>query len=692
MLAGLMAVLFLLGHVPVRLAQPMSPFDEGIRLASATLTTFGQIPYRDYYVPYGPAGAWIGGAIRALGGGLIAHRVLFTLASAVIVALVVHLAYRRRGLFTALIVGAFLVRYATYDTYVFAYVVLAAAIAVLVGRRADEPGFRGSAQRVLTAGLLLAVAVWFRFELASWLVVWSVLALREHGSKRWLLWPWALGALPYAAIVLSGGLVGLWRTVDYALTDYRVTRARPVPWSAPGDLLGHFTSWGNWDARALDTSFLLTLAYVGVAATVVIAFSVWLVRNHIVPRGRDGHAADRPTDGTGVSVLLWSVLVLSWLSLSARADATHALNLVAPLLLFWSWVQLPRSARPRKGISSSGRVVWVALPALMIATVVLGLTSVPQTLSTYADLRADPSIGPVPSGVLRGTMGEDLSRILPWSRDRGDAPLMVVNTRNDVAYINAPFVLYALDRPTAAWPMAYDPELANTNAVHRAIVDTNCQSPTDVVLWNAPFGPFGGVEDRRSALLDRYIALNHRLELSGGEFDYRVPDREKCLDPEVVSLPDLARVRQRRAAEGDLRAYAYLGEAQVDRGAQLSVRERGDRALAAALAGIPHVAPEDALQERVFRHLALARSGGEIEGSYSIAEGFAGPEVTGVTHLTNALLAAHDRRVGVAPAVSVEAAVQAAIRRDPELAGLVCVTVERAQPAEELRRDLGCPP
>ena len=691
------AVAFYLSlHLRVLFLAPVEPFDEGLRLATATLVRFGQVPYRDFYIPYGPMGGWLGAGIAAIGGGLVAQRFLFVGGTGVAIALIVHIVHRRQGLGAALITTGLLVRYPPSPPYVFPYLALASAMLLFVGKDADGEGFRGPDLRVLAVGLVLATASWFRFELAVWLLPWTVLTLRAHGAKPWLALPWVTGAVPYLLLAAMGGLHGLRTTLHYAASGYPIERSMPVPWGAAHDFVMSLGDLSSPVARsALETSFVLTLAYVGSAVTLIAWMSGWIgrwaaereaARTSVQPIGERVSVLDR----IGVLPFLWWILAFSFLSLTVRADEGHAINLITPLLLFWGWQ--PPLLAPRRGAEAQVVRAWPGSGLVVLILLAISLAQLSGQVVWLLDVSSSTakaaSVGPLPGRSL-GDMGDDLRAIKGYSDLRRGAPLLVVNRRNDVAFINAPFIFYGLDRPTAGWPVVYDPGLADDKDVHAGVVDVQCKGFTDVVAWDAPVGPLYRAEQRRSPLLDRFIALNYRLEFSGEQFDYRVPDRSTCLRPRGVDPDVLGEIRRARASQGDLMAYAILGEAQAEIDQSLSPYERGDRALASILAGIPHALPTGQPHRLIAtRLLAAEHDVGRAGGPYALPQHELRGQ-SGDVHLANAVLAAVDSRTGDDLA-RVTAELRRAVAESSELSGLVCAALTRTTSASRSVTTLLC--
>src|SRR6266542_1652322 len=61
---ALVATILLLPHMWARL----NPFDGGISSSAATFTLHGDLPYRDYWLLYGPLSGWLATAPTALFG------------------------------------------------------------------------------------------------------------------------------------------------------------------------------------------------------------------------------------------------------------------------------------------------------------------------------------------------------------------------------------------------------------------------------------------------------------------------------------------------------------------------------------------------------------------------------------------------------------------------------------------------
>src|SRR3954471_14051059 len=94
----LLGLLHFLRRVVDALSFPIQRFDEGIQLSSGWFVSQGELPLRDFYQPYGP-GFGIPGAIGRwlFGNGVLADRLVYSLAPAAVVTVAYVFATRRRG-------------------------------------------------------------------------------------------------------------------------------------------------------------------------------------------------------------------------------------------------------------------------------------------------------------------------------------------------------------------------------------------------------------------------------------------------------------------------------------------------------------------------------------------------------------------------------------------------------------------
>jgi len=266
--------LFVLLHAPTTVLWTVGIFDEGLQLASGAFAEKGLVAFRDYYVPYGPANAYMLAALRLVGlDSIVASRVLLLLLNGAAAGLATYLIMRKRGIFAAVVIGSLAVVFPPALSYAGVVLLTLAAFLTAIGWRlgplkrplVEEPT-TGSNLRLLVVGMLLALAVWFRWEFGVILAVWSVLVLRRPESTRAVrvqlsIVPLALASAPYVAIVVLGGAGNLLDAIKYAVFVYPRYRRLSFPSDAPRELIGAI-----WSDQAIPYGqFAVTVSFFAVA-------------------------------------------------------------------------------------------------------------------------------------------------------------------------------------------------------------------------------------------------------------------------------------------------------------------------------------------------------------------------------------------------------------------------------------------
>src|SRR6202171_5191153 len=308
------AVLLFFGLATVRfMVAPLDRYDEGVTLTKAALTAAGQIPFREYWITYGPLDTYIlAAAFKAIGVNVVGERAL----GVVVLVLIAGLGYA-----APLVGGAYAV----------------------TGRR----GLRGG-MRLLLTGLIsvvpISVPAFNSAFLANLVGVAAVLAFLYSLDQDRPVWPLLTGALtglasfsrPEFAIALGIGLCA-----GYAVTGPKghILRARLLPYllGAVGVAAG---LWGVTVVMAGITAVWLDLVTYatslspharpipfgrGDEAAVVIVLGIafaliwfWGLVRHYHLRSSAAERARR------VALLVSGVLLFTWVR--TRADGIHAMD------------------------------------------------------------------------------------------------------------------------------------------------------------------------------------------------------------------------------------------------------------------------------------------------------------------------------------------------------------------------------
>lgn len=461
----------------ITLFAPPDLYDQGIYLSTARFAADGAVPYRDFEYPYGPGLSYLDATlVWAHLDFLAAHRALWALGRLAITLLLLRLAARRGLLLVGVAIATLLLLAPVPPIYVVPLLLVLVALLVLE---------RGAAPGPLVLGLL-ALAVWFRWEYFAVLGLAGGLFFLAAPGRRLRIVGWtaaatAVALAPYALVAALGGLDGMRQAIEYSLDTFPRFRGRPYPWDAPVQMAGDVLD-GRGGALVVDSVLLVAylLAPLAVAVAAVLRFR------------RSG------TAGFADPALLLSLAlaVVSLYSLRVRADAFHA----APLLVGLGACLVLLVHRELRAVRVSAALVTAAALLLLV----------PNASRVW-----DAQTGEVPG--LTAAVEHARGLVEP-----GD-PLFVANRDNSVAYINAPYVYWALAARPATPVVQYEPGHADLAAVQEEVVADLCEVRPVVVAWDAPVGSelsgAGGTD-----VLDDFLAGAYREVFAEGEFSVLVPE------------------------------------------------------------------------------------------------------------------------------------------------------------------------
>lgn len=306
---------------------PLNVFDGGITPSAATFTLHGLLPYRDYWLLYGPLSGWLFAVPLALLGpsaGLVMGAGLLTLVAAALAGLAVIAAQRIPPAMAVLIAGASVVLLAPFHGPEFSAWPLAMAFA-LAGLAAARLG------RPALAGLLLGLAFLSRLDVGGYAIV---AALVFPGRLR-ILAAFAAVTLPVALLaVLTTPLERLVEQVIWwPLIGNRQYRGLTAP------------SLGTDVADALVALVLLILPRAAIVAAVVQAARSRLSRE---------------------MVALTVFAALCQLQTLGRPDPAHFVQAATPALLLLAALVDPASRISRMAtLTAAGAVLGLGLTGLV---------------------------------------------------------------------------------------------------------------------------------------------------------------------------------------------------------------------------------------------------------------------------------------------------------------------------------------
>ena len=453
------------------LLRGIGPFDEGLVLQAANRVADGQLPYRDFAWPYGPAQPLLlGGAAEAFGQSLLWWRLLRVAVDAAIGVLVFALVRRQAPPWLA--AGAGLAAVAGFsqptDPNPMAPALALGLAGVLVTARGGA----------LAGGALAGVAAAFRLDfgvyallgvLAAALVQPAAIRLAARAAAGWAAVV-AAAYLPFAALA---GPADLWEElVGRSLRDGAAWRL-PFPLEYDGGLTGAA------DAKDLLDFYVPLLLVIGFAAGVVT----------FVARRPSPVAAGLL--GLGLGGLAYLV---------SRTDEFHALPLFVVVVALLTLAP----ARSR-----------AAVPLLAV----LALLAAHGAANRLSALVQPPELAAVDVPVADGVRAPPaearaLERMVAAVQRRVPAgePIYTVTLRSDLVRINNPMIYVLAERPN---PLPEDFRLyAPPREQRRLIAEIGRAQPRVIVRWSDPVSALREPNRRGrpsgSRALDEWITRNYR--------------------------------------------------------------------------------------------------------------------------------------------------------------------------------------
>jgi hypothetical protein len=468
----------------VNLNSALSPFDGGISASAASFTTHGLLPYRDYWLPYGPLSGWLlalptallGPSVelsRALGfGALCAEAAMCYLLSrawAGICASVV-LAVSATVMLPAML---------SLDLGAWPLALTVALAALCLQIRTSRPG--------LLVGLLVGIAFLVRLDVGAYALIASLLVR----DRRWVLMGFLLVAIPFLVFVLATVPIdaAIEQLVWFPIVGTQEFRSIPGPGVFYGQVLG--------TALSVPLVILPRLAILLAAGR-----CIWLMRSR-APR--------EDVLRIGAVTLFAALCQLQALG---RADAAHLAEAATPALVTYA-IWFP-----------AGRLAPIRFAAL------LGIGT--------SCLLATVLVQPFRSDV--GGYNEAHLATSAWVRaaTKPDEPLFVGLTSNRYTLINPMLVYYLSDRRPAVRDTMYNPGVTNTDRVQQRMVDDlRASSPPFLVLDDPMSQRFETSNDSRipgSTILDAFIHSAYHPVCQG----VLVIEARNDLDRPLPPCPDSA--------------------------------------------------------------------------------------------------------------------------------------------------------
>jgi hypothetical protein len=467
----------------LRWAAPFAQFDGGISSSAATFTLHGLLPYRDYWLLYGPLGGYLLTPVTAIFGpsldlvrvcGLIVIFAQGGTAFVIVRSWAPHAAAMLIAIAAVLLPAALIgIEFSPWALAM----TLALAGLYLAGRSANRP---------LVAGLLLGLAFASRLDVGAY-ALFAALLTRD---RRSILAGFAIVAVPTVALSL--------------LTTPIADLAEQLIWYP---LLG-LRQYRSVPGIEFELPFPMLAAFV----------SIPLV---LIPRALIGGSVARlllvrPTDRLVGAVTVFALLCQ--LQTLGRADIHHFSQAATPALLLLATFLIPaRRLSP----------LVLAVPiALVVSVIALGIGS-----------------GFFHSGDPRDMDLERAARATTALTAR-DEPIFVALSANRYTFINPLVAYYLADRRPGTTFTLFNPGVTNTDAIQARMVAELAASRTRVLVLDDKYSEsFESVNESRipgSTLLDDYITADfHRVCTFG---DYWLMARSEpgepvpaCPSPEVAT-------------------------------------------------------------------------------------------------------------------------------------------------------------
>jgi hypothetical protein len=563
-------------------------FDGGIEYTTVTYLLHGQLPFTDFYEPYG-IGLGVPGVLPHLVGfdGVFALRLVYGLFPALVTLLVTPLVWRRCGPAAGVLVG-FMTLVSTSPRYSMGFTALFGfALMVDHAVRATSTGTLEEATEkhprlLLAASAVCSLAGWARTEYAVFAVLWAVLLIvvLPHNRRRWAL---ALAtvfmaALPTLIVLVTGGLRHLWWFISYTFSSsesgFHAQRGHSIEWHLVVERLNelvHF-QFGASTPGSIVGSY-------GVGLAVVLFGGASL----ILPASRRLLARDK-SYLTPFMVLACAVVLYGQ---SARFSAVYG-EIGNPV--FWvAGALLIRRVSPWVLIVLLALVAYPFLPSVSPGAV-YGIWKVRPPTANRVEV---PGFNRIPMDE-DGSAASMAALISEWRALGLDGRSTVdVELRNDVAWGNEAIVGFVLNAPAAAWPLTYDPGLVNTAKVERATVAELCRNRAPVVQNNSDYPYPSGVKVFvGSRLLDEFLAVDYQVRAVAGFYRILLPSTSRCELPEGLNDQTLEALGERWVERGELAQAGALAIARLERAHALHQPGSASDAALAALGGYTLAADE----------------------------------------------------------------------------------------------------
>ena len=441
---------------------PVNMYDAGISASAGTFILHGLVPYRDFWMPYGPLGGYLAALVSLVfpPSAMTIQLVGLMLVAAEAAAGYLLLRYLRLAPLAALLVA--IVSTAASSSLVgleisaWQCAVVAALLALAVASLGQSSRTR------LLAGAIAGLSLLFRQDVGTYALIAVLVASR---SARPLI---GLGLVVGPAVLLLLAVVPLnalyEQLVWYPIVGTRVYRALPDPLSQVSEptavMLDAVFVWG---ARA------------SIAAAAVRAFAV-----------RDASRA-----GLIVFALLCQLQTLG------RGDFYHFSEAAGPAFLCLATLFTTRTVRGRWGSDA-----LVAIVALLAVAAAFGTPAAVDNVASY-----DASIAQAVAFVREETTPSE--------------PVFVGLTSNRYTFVNPLMVYYLADRPPGVRDTMYNPDVTNRDATQLEMIADLDRSGTRYLVLDRLFAStcesVNASCEPGSSRLDDYISARFQTVTDFGD-------------------------------------------------------------------------------------------------------------------------------------------------------------------------------
>jgi hypothetical protein len=475
-------------------------FDEGFALQAARRVADGQLPYRDFLWPYGPAQPYLlGGSFKLLGTSLLGWRLLRVVVVALTAFVVYVLARRfagpRMALLAWLVAACALAQPANASPFPAALLLALLAVTAITGRTVTP-------RRALVAGVLAGLAATFRLDFGVYGVAAcaAVLLAATGPPRRRARLAAAMGAAALAVTVVAYAPFAIVTGVEDLYDDLigRSLREKgywtlPFPLSYDGDLRAWPPRALAEDAKDVLGFYLPLIVVVGLAVAAATA-ALRLARERRMP-------------GAWAGLFVIAAGALGYLL--SRTDEFHSTPMIVVLAALlpagFAW---GRSLGGRAGaaVAAASACLLAVLALYGLANRLSALLLPPETAAIDAPA-ADGVRAPPAEARALSQVAAVVRREVPLGE-----PIYVAPRRSDLVAFSAPLVYVLTERDN---PLREDVGLWSSRAAQERIVRVLTRSqPRMVVRWTDPLSsrresnPRGRPSGSRA--LDDYLARAYR--------------------------------------------------------------------------------------------------------------------------------------------------------------------------------------